>query len=233
MMTTTINRQGDSRKVDQYQNSTSRRWWPWNDASAADLTSPPTDVALKVNLKRVFHFTTLSASQLAGIADSVSSDLCSAFGQSEAPTGVSRPKTCRPTRSFSASTSPIRTRAPRLPQVRLSYDPQVAERQTEHRSPHPSPVAAVCGTTDATASDYKIEIRLQDQRVETVQRMPEMVRALLESWKANKVNDGKGPDKIVCFRDGISDGEFHQVVETEIAAIRRAAPSSSIFLGQG
>jgi eukaryotic translation initiation factor 2C len=101
---------------------------------------------------------------------------------------------------------------------------------------HPNPgsksasMAAVCGTTDATASDYKVEIRLQDQRVEVIQRMGEMVRALLENWKANPVNGGKGPDKIVCYRDGISDGEFHQVVETEIAAIRRAFSELGLFV---
>lgn len=88
-------------------------------------------------------------------------------------------------------------------------------------------MSAVCGTTDPTASDYKVEIRLQDQRVEIITRMDEMVRALLNAWKDK---NGSLPRKIVCFRDGISDGEFHQVVQTEIASIRRASELDSLSL---
>ncbi|XP_067121683.1 protein argonaute-2-like [Centruroides vittatus] len=101
---------------------------------------------------------------------------------------------------------------------------------------HPAPgdktkysIAAVVGSLDAYPSKFTASVRVQHkkQKVEDktygqdiVIDLKEMMKEiLLEFYKKTK---GKKPEKIIFFRDGISEGEYHKVMEYEIREIRNA-----------
>jgi eukaryotic translation initiation factor 2C len=91
---------------------------------------------------------------------------------------------------------------------------------------HPSPdqtnipsVAAVAASHDINGSQYNMEWRLQSPKVEIIQDLEDIVHKQLLKFKemAKSV-----PKKILYFRDGVSDGQFIQLLENELTAIRRA-----------
>ncbi len=96
---------------------------------------------------------------------------------------------------------------------------------------HPTPdqakfkpsIAAVVASTDPNAANYNCEIRLQsgDGAVEIIQKMEDMTKKLL--WKFYEQSGFKyRPEKLFYFRDGVSEGQFMQVLRSELQAIRRA-----------
>ncbi|XP_059352742.1 protein argonaute-2-like [Daphnia carinata] len=84
-------------------------------------------------------------------------------------------------------------------------------------------IAAVVGSVDPRASQYCCEIRIQKSKQEYIEDMENMVYNLLR--KFNKVtgstSTGK-PQRIIFYRDGVSEGQFAKVLEWELSAIRRA-----------
>jgi len=95
---------------------------------------------------------------------------------------------------------------------------------SDFKSSKPS-IAAVVGSMDAKASQYLCEIRLQNtgQVEEMISSMEEVTKKLLIQFK-NK-NLGRRPEKIIFYRDGVSEGQFLIVLNQELAAIRRACVS--------
>lgn len=91
---------------------------------------------------------------------------------------------------------------------------------------HPSPdqtaipsVAAVAASHDLFGSQYNMEWRLQSPKVEIIQDLEDIVHIQLLKFKEKtKVI----PKKIFYFRDGVSEGQFLQLLEYELIAIRRA-----------
>ncbi|CAH1737621.1 unnamed protein product [Aphis gossypii] len=91
---------------------------------------------------------------------------------------------------------------------------------------HPSPdqtaipsVAAVAASHDRFGSQYNMEWRLQSPKVEIIQDLEDIVHKQLLKFK-EKTNSV--PKKIFYFRDGVSEGQFLQLLEYELIAIRRA-----------
>ncbi|BGP10139.1 hypothetical protein JCM10049v2_006022 [Rhodotorula toruloides] len=75
-------------------------------------------------------------------------------------------------------------------------------------------VAAIVGSMDQTCSIYGSAITVQPSRLEVIARLEEMVLKLLRQFlKRNGF----------FFRDGISEGQFPQVIATEVEAVRKAA----------
>ncbi|OJD34260.1 protein argonaute 1-like [Diplodia corticola] len=100
---------------------------------------------------------------------------------------------------------------------------------------HPSPgsvgglpsIAAVVGSTDKTFGRYGGSLRLQypeenKKARETIKSdlMESMVKERLEAYKDK--NGGRYPEKILYYRDGVGEGQYTQVKEVEISAIRHA-----------
>ena len=96
---------------------------------------------------------------------------------------------------------------------------------------HPS-IAAVVASMDASCSKYKARVSLQygGQVFEVIQRLESMVKELLmefcgisapSQWNPH----GQKPEKIVYIRDGVSEGQFDEVVCKELSAIQRACTS--------
>ncbi|KAJ9079559.1 hypothetical protein DSO57_1034311 [Entomophthora muscae] len=93
---------------------------------------------------------------------------------------------------------------------------------------HPSPgshygsVAAAVGSTDYTACRYSSSTRLQNSRVEIIEDLQAMIVELLKGFYRT-VKDK--PKQIIYFRDGVSEGQFSQVLLHEMGAIKKACAS--------
>jgi len=91
---------------------------------------------------------------------------------------------------------------------------------------HPSPmdktrpsIAAVTASMDPTFIRHASAIRAQGHRVEQIMNLKDMVMELLKQFY--RQTRGK-PDRIVFYRDGVSEGQFHMVLNYEVTAIREA-----------
>uniref|UniRef100_A0A1B6EZT3 Piwi domain-containing protein n=1 Tax=Cuerna arida TaxID=1464854 RepID=A0A1B6EZT3_9HEMI len=94
---------------------------------------------------------------------------------------------------------------------------------------HPSPdqttipsVAAVAASHDRRAFQYNMIWKLQPPRMEIIEKLQEiMVDQLKFFYRFTK----QKPNKIIFYRDGVSDGHFSQVLDSELSAIRAACRS--------
>ncbi|GBC10173.1 hypothetical protein RclHR1_00940014 [Rhizophagus clarus] len=82
--------------------------------------------------------------------------------------------------------------------------------------------AALCGSMDAKASRYAASIRVQTGRVEIIADLANMVKELLKTFYQTC---GQKPQRILFYRDGVSDGQFENVYNNEITAIKNACYS--------
>ncbi|RKP07663.1 Piwi domain-containing protein [Thamnocephalis sphaerospora] len=80
-------------------------------------------------------------------------------------------------------------------------------------------IAAMAGSLDANLSDWNLTYRTQEPQLEIIADMAEMVKEMLVNFRA-KTN--AVPRRILFYRDGVSDGQFDQVVREEVVAIKRA-----------
>lgn len=95
---------------------------------------------------------------------------------------------------------------------------------------HPGPeagehipsVAAVTASQDPQAAVYNIIWRLQDPRTEIIADLETITRKqLMTFYEKTRYK----PEKIIFYRDGVSDGQFEQVRKMEIQAVRNACSS--------
>ena len=97
---------------------------------------------------------------------------------------------------------------------------------------HPSPgengipsIAAVVASMDANATKYCAQVRAQTNQKsggakEIINDLATMVKELLIEFK--KANRGLLPLKIIFYRDGVSEGQFDQVLVHEVRAVQEA-----------
>ncbi|KAF8791224.1 Protein argonaute-3 like protein [Argiope bruennichi] len=98
---------------------------------------------------------------------------------------------------------------------------------------HPGPsvemkpsIAACVGSLDATFSKYAVTLTAminkneKKESVEIISNLKEMVIELLKRFFIN--TNKKKPEKIIFYRDGVSEGQFNQVKEEEVRSIREA-----------
>ena len=69
-------------------------------------------------------------------------------------------------------------------------------------------------------SRYAATVRLQPPRRETILELADMVTELLKIFYHE--NNQIAPQRILFYRDGCSESQFHEVVSIELAAIRQA-----------
>lgn len=97
---------------------------------------------------------------------------------------------------------------------------------------HPSPtengipsIAAVVASMDKDATKYRAQVRAQRHEKsggaqEIINDLAAMVKELLiEFYKANRKLK---PSKIIFYRDGVSEGQFDQVLVHEVRAVQEA-----------
>lgn len=93
---------------------------------------------------------------------------------------------------------------------------------------HPSPdsqskapsIAAIVSSYDANLSGWRADVRIQTSRVEMVEGLTELMKGRLEVFR--KKNGGKLPTKVLIYRDGVSEGQFKLVLNTEFPSIVKA-----------
>ncbi|KAK9827384.1 hypothetical protein WJX81_005044 [Elliptochloris bilobata] len=81
-------------------------------------------------------------------------------------------------------------------------------------------IAAVVASLDRYCSRYAAEVLLQGHRVEIIQDLKEtMKKLLLAFYRANRHYK---PERLVFYRDGVSEGQFNEVQSAEIPQIAAA-----------
>ncbi|KAK6347975.1 hypothetical protein TWF718_005795 [Orbilia javanica] len=93
---------------------------------------------------------------------------------------------------------------------------------------HPSPgsakgtpsLAAVVASCDKTFGQFPASIRLQTSRKEMIEGLKEMVVERLEEYARH--NRGAIPDKVLFYRDGVSEGQYDHVLVNEVPEIIKA-----------
>ena len=80
-------------------------------------------------------------------------------------------------------------------------------------------IAAVVGSMDGHPSRYAATVRVQQHRQEIIQDLSNMVKELLiQFYRSTRVK----PYRIIFYRDGVSEGQFPQVLTHELIAVRKA-----------
>ncbi|GAA6010641.1 hypothetical protein JCM10207_007779 [Rhodosporidiobolus poonsookiae] len=80
-------------------------------------------------------------------------------------------------------------------------------------------VASLVGSVNERATAYLTAIAVQPSRVEVIVNLEAMVLKLLYGFLKK---NGTPPERLIFFRDGISEGQFSQVIATEVQACRIA-----------
>ena len=85
-------------------------------------------------------------------------------------------------------------------------------------------MAAVVGSVNREFSQYAAQFasqhRADKDATDIVENLVDAAKGVLEAFQ--KRNNGQLPMKIVIYREGVSDGQFNQVVDREIPAIKEA-----------
>jgi hypothetical protein len=81
-------------------------------------------------------------------------------------------------------------------------------------------IAAVCASMDPAATVYSGRHSVnQKPRNETIENLEGMVVDLLKAFQSR---NKRLPQRILFYRDGVSEGQFKKVIEEEVEAMRRA-----------
>lgn len=81
-------------------------------------------------------------------------------------------------------------------------------------------VAAVTATIDGTFAQYRGRVRVQGRREEIVADLREIVKDILNLWE--RENGGRRPQNVLVYRDGVSEGQYQDVLRLEVSAIEAA-----------
>ncbi|KAF7632951.1 hypothetical protein Mgra_00007654 [Meloidogyne graminicola] len=80
-------------------------------------------------------------------------------------------------------------------------------------------IAGVVGSMDAHPSRYAATVRVQQHRHEIISELTFMVRELLIQFYKNTRFK---PTRIIVYRDGVSEGQFLNVLQSELRSMREA-----------
>ena len=92
---------------------------------------------------------------------------------------------------------------------------------------HPSPgsgpsatsVAAMVASSDKHLAQWPAEIRINPARQEKVDTLRSMLKAHLVRWEKKH---GSFPEKVLIYRDGVSEGQYQMVLDEELPHLRKA-----------
>lgn len=83
-------------------------------------------------------------------------------------------------------------------------------------------MVGVTASHDEFAFQYNICWRLQDPRTEMIKDFKEIIAEQLRFYKNKR---GKFPEKLLYYRDGVSEGQFQEVLNIELTAMYNACQS--------
>ncbi|KAF8138405.1 argonaute-like protein [Boletus edulis] len=128
-------------------------------------------------------------------------------------------------------------------------DPQSVTVLTDPRNPtivmgadaiHPPPGAtgrpsftALVGNVDSNSAKYVATSHVQGSREEIIQDLKEMAKHVLTMYMryrqaVEKKTSDIAPSRLIFFRDGVSEGQFRQVLEKELEALKDACAELKI-----
>jgi hypothetical protein len=92
---------------------------------------------------------------------------------------------------------------------------------------HPSPgedngkpsIASVVASIDDDGYKFIGRLLLQDSRLEVIETLQTVVQEIIYSYKKTT---GHHPKRILVYRDGVSEGQFAEILRTEVMAIKSA-----------
>ncbi|KAI9363887.1 Piwi domain-containing protein [Zopfochytrium polystomum] len=92
---------------------------------------------------------------------------------------------------------------------------------------HPPPgadggvsIAAVVGSMDAKFAEYRAAIRVQPPRLEIIGGLNDVAMELLQQFQQRA--KGRLPERVIFYRDGVSEGQFGEVALREVSALKQA-----------
>ncbi|CAK3778709.1 argonaute 7 [Lecanosticta acicola] len=93
-------------------------------------------------------------------------------------------------------------------------------------------IAAVVASTNGECFNFPGSVRPQAGRKEDITDMYDMMLERLTHWYHNKANKKTLPDRILFYRDGVSENQFATVKQNELAAIERASKEAGRVFGK-
>lgn len=93
---------------------------------------------------------------------------------------------------------------------------------------HPSPgslpnspsIAGVVASIDGRYGQWPASMQTQEGRVEMIKKLEEMFGERLDLWQ--KTNKGALPERVIVYRDGVSEGQYRTLLVEELPRIREA-----------
>ncbi|THZ29175.1 Piwi-domain-containing protein [Aureobasidium pullulans] len=85
-------------------------------------------------------------------------------------------------------------------------------------------MAAMTVSMNANATRYAAAVETNGHRVEMItdENIEKHIISLIKNGWSRQVGQGKAPATVVYFRDGVSEGQFAQVIDQEVAAMKKA-----------
>ena len=85
-------------------------------------------------------------------------------------------------------------------------------------------MAAMTVSMNVQGTRYAAAVETNGHRVEMItdENIEKHIMSLIKNGWAHKVNQGRAPATVIYFRDGVSEGQFAQVIDQEVAAMRKA-----------
>ncbi|KAN0097521.1 Piwi domain containing protein [Tylopilus felleus] len=130
-------------------------------------------------------------------------------------------------------------------------DPQSVTMLTDPRNPtivmgadviHPAPgsdgrpsFTALVGNVDSNSAKYVATSRVQSSREEIIQELKEMAKHILTMYMryrqaVEKKTSDIGPTRLIFFRDGVSEGQFKQVLEFDACTELKINPKITVII---
>ncbi|XP_057846178.1 protein argonaute 2 [Cryptomeria japonica] len=118
-----------------------------------------------------------------------------------------------------AALNPVSTQLPRFGNSHVVYFGADVNHPGKRDEISPSIVAVVMSINWPESNRYVVKIRCQKNRQEYISELGDMSKELLTKYlDKNK----KLPQRIIFFRDGVSEGQFHIVLNHEVEALKEA-----------
>ncbi|KAF9342402.1 argonaute 1, partial [Mortierella sp. AD094] len=86
-------------------------------------------------------------------------------------------------------------------------------------------IASLVGSMDAKAARYAATVRVQAARTENIADLGGMVVELLKTFYQTC---GQKPERILFYRDGVSEGQFAEVLRSEVESVRAACQTLDV-----
>lgn len=91
-------------------------------------------------------------------------------------------------------------------------------------------IASLVSSNDLNGTSFVGQARSQTARMEVIEQLEAMTANAINAYVGNKVENPKAfkPVSIIYYRDGVGEGQFAQIKETELVAIKSACSSAGI-----